>query len=66
MPFFTKKTKTKSFDNIEPYYLPESLKIGGVPRLTGYSSYSIGFSTGGAKDTNNFRKNIKMVIFLFH
>ena len=63
--FYSFKKKT-SFENFKPLYnssilLPQSLKIGAVPRLLDFrhSFYTYGFSTGGAKDTNNFRENIK-------
>jgi Ca-activated chloride channel family protein len=73
--FSTKKENIKKIEpyhseqniiNIEPYYpLTYLSKIGGVPRTLGsessysLSSMNVGFSTGGAKDINNFRENIK-------
>ena len=49
--FFTKKTNT--------YIFEPSAKLGGVPIYKEMSYSFIGLSTGGAKDTNNFRENIK-------
>ena len=56
----------ENIKKIEPYiHLSDGVKIGGVPIMSKFkrsyslSSMNVGFSTGGAKDTNNFRENIK-------
>ena len=57
---FTKKT---SFKNSEPLYYSSSESLKYVKYAESFNEVSsseyIGFSTGGAKDTNNFRENIK-------
>ena len=58
-------TKKENIKKIEPYHFDIHTKIGGFPRTMGsessyfLSSMNVGFSTGGAKDINNFRENIK-------
>ena len=56
----------ENIKKIEPYiHLSDGVKIGGVPIMSKFkrsyslSSMNVGFSTGGAKDINNFRENIK-------
>ena len=43
-----------------PAYYSTSMKIDNMPfTVNELVNYNMGFSTGGAKDTNNFRENIK-------
>ena len=69
--FSTKKENIKKIEsyhseqniiNIEPYiHLTAHAEIGmlGIGNIYSLASMNIGFSTGGAKDINNFRENIK-------
>jgi len=56
-------TKKSNFKNLEPldYTIQKPLRImeESIMHSNCLSSELIGFSTGGAKDTNNFRENIK-------